>query len=97
MKILRFISSVAVVALGLALSPAAFAYGAGGGHGGGFGGHGFAGGRAFAGHFGGDHLAHFDPRGGRPLYGPGGIFHGSGFSMAYPGYIVPSVLLGISE
>ncbi|HEY1412077.1 MAG TPA: hypothetical protein VGF36_08045, partial [Rhodopila sp.] len=65
MKILRFIPSVALVVLGLALSPTAFAYGAGGGHGGGFGGgfggYGAAGGRAFTGHFGGDHLAHFGP------------------------------------
>jgi hypothetical protein len=93
-KILRFSSSAAVIALGLVLAPTAFARGGGGGHGGGFGGHGFAGGREFAGHVGGDRLAHFGPHGGHPVYGPGGIFYGYdfgyGFGMAYPGYITPS-------
>jgi hypothetical protein len=100
MKRLQFISSTAVIALGLAHLPAAFAADGGGG----FGAH------EFAGHFGGgDHFAHFDggrqfdggpqfahfgPRGGRAVYGPGGVFYGYdfgyGFGMAYPGYVPPS-------
>jgi hypothetical protein len=101
MKRLQSMSSVAVIALGLAVSPAAFAaHGGGGfgGHEGGFGAH------EFTGHFGGrDHFAHFDggrqfahfgPHGGRTVYGPGGVFYGYdfgyGFGMAYPGYVPPS-------
>jgi hypothetical protein len=50
MRSLRYVTSTVVVALGLALSPAAMAYGAGGGHGGGFGG-------GFGGRFGGHGFA----------------------------------------
>jgi hypothetical protein len=101
MKRLRLISSGAVIALGLALPPAAFAAHGGVGFGsyeGGFGAH------EFAGHFGGgDHFGqfnggrqfpHFGPYGGRAVYGPGGVFYGYdlgyGFGMAYPGYVTPS-------
>jgi hypothetical protein len=94
MKRLQFISSAAIVGLGLALSSPAFAAHGGGG----FGAH------ELAGHFGsGDHFAHFDggrqfahyrPHGGRAVSGRGGVFYGYdfgyGFGMAYPGYVPPS-------
>jgi hypothetical protein len=98
MKRLQLISSVALIALDLAVSPAAFAAHGGGGHGGSFGAHEFTGhlgGRDHFAHFdGGRKFAHFGRHGGRAVYGPGGVFYGYdfgyGFGMAYPGYVSPS-------
>ena len=100
MKGLPYITSVAAMALGLALAPAALAAHGGGGfegghiggaHLGGFdGGHELpiAGGHEFAGRVHGN-----GPHGGRPVYGPGGVFDGYdfgyGFGYAYPGYVIP--------
>jgi hypothetical protein len=77
MKRLRYIATTAALAIGVALSPAAFAHGGGGGHG--FGGGGFHGG-GFAGGF-HDGGFHGGFRGGRPIYGYG---YGYGYGFGYP-------------
>jgi hypothetical protein len=86
MRWLRYVTATAVVALGLALAPAAIAYGAGGGHGGGFGG-------GFGGHFGGHgfaggmHMGDFGaPRitNGVREHGFGGLAGGSNFDRRLP-------------
>jgi hypothetical protein len=85
----QYFTSAAVVALGLAIAPAAFAAhgGGGGGNGGGFGGHGFAGGF----HGGGFHGGGFHGYG--PTYGGGMLFgyDDAPYCSQYPNWYDPAV------